>query len=37
MKWIKNEGLKSKDLNLSESLIKENKDLIVRKWQNYFN
>ena len=37
MKWIKNEGLKSKDLNLSESLIKENKDLIVRKLQNYFN
>lgn len=37
MKWIKNQGIKSKDLNLSESLIKENKDLIIKHWSNHFN
>ena len=37
MKWIKNQGIKSKDLNLSESLIKENKDLIIKHWNNHFN
>jgi hypothetical protein len=37
MKWIKNKGIKSKDLNLSDSLIKENKDLIIKYWYDHFN
>jgi len=37
MKWIDNKGLKRKDLKLAESLIEENKDLIIISWYNYFN
>ncbi|WP_299013610.1 DUF4160 domain-containing protein [uncultured Polaribacter sp.] len=37
MLWIKNVGVKSKDLKLAESLIDENKDLIIKAWNNYFN
>lgn len=37
MKWIDNKGLKNKDLKLAESLIEENKDLIITAWHNHFN
>lgn len=33
---IENKGLKAKDLRLAESIIEENKDLIVQKWKEYF-
>jgi len=36
MEWISNRGLKNKDLKLAESLIEENKDLIINAWNNYF-
>ncbi|WP_299667377.1 DUF4160 domain-containing protein [uncultured Polaribacter sp.] len=36
MEWVKNKGLKNKDLKLAESLIEENKDLIISAWSNYF-
>lgn len=36
MLWIKNMGLKNKDLKLAESLIEENKDLIINSWNNFF-
>lgn len=31
---IENKGLKAKDLRLAESIIEENKDLIVQKWRS---
>ena len=34
--WISNFGLKTKDLKLAESLILENKDLIIKSWHHYF-
>ena len=37
MNWVDNKGVKNKDLNLAESLIEENKDLILNAWNNYFN
>lgn len=37
MKWIDTRGLKNKDLKLAESLIEENKDLIITAWHNNFN
>ncbi|MCB0515468.1 MAG: DUF4160 domain-containing protein [Chitinophagales bacterium] len=37
MIWVGNKGLKNKDLKLAESLIEENKDLIIKAWHNYFN
>tara|TARA_R110002050_G_scaffold142_4_gene961 strand:+ start:314 stop:547 length:234 start_codon:yes stop_codon:yes gene_type:complete len=36
MLWIKNIGLKNKDLKLAESLIEENRDLIINSWNNFF-
>jgi len=36
MIWIKNIGIKNKDLKLAESLIEENRDLIISAWSNYF-
>jgi hypothetical protein len=36
MIWIDNSGLKNKDLKLAESLIEENRDLIISAWKNYF-
>lgn len=36
MIWKKNIGIKNKDLKLAESLIEENKDLIISSWKNYF-
>lgn len=35
MIWIDNVGLKNKDLKLAESLIEENRDLIISAWENY--
>lgn len=37
MEWIGNRGIKNKDLNLSESLIEENRDLIINAWHSNFN
>ena len=37
MKWIDTRGLKNTDLKLAESLIEENKDLIITAWHNNFN
>lgn len=36
MLWIDNKGLKNKDLKLAESLIEENKDLIIAAWYDHF-
>jgi len=37
MNWIDNKGIKNKDLKLAESIIEENKELIINYWNNYFN
>lgn len=37
MQLINNKGLKGKDLKLAESLIEENKDLIILAWNRHFN
>ena len=36
VKLIENAGMKSKDINLAESIIEENADLIIEKWNEYF-
>ena len=33
---IENKGMKLKDLRLAESIIEENKDIIIDKWKEYF-
>jgi patatin-like phospholipase/acyl hydrolase len=34
---IENAGLKNKDINLSISIIEENKDLFLQRWNEFFN
>ena len=33
---VENTGMKLKDLRLAESIIEENKDIIIEKWKEYF-
>jgi hypothetical protein len=33
---IKNEGLKTKDLKLAESIIEENKEIFEKEWNHFF-
>ena len=35
VKLISNKGMKSKDLKLAESIIEENKKIIIKKWKEY--
>ena len=37
LKLIENNGMKSKDIHLAESIIEENKDVIIERWDEYFN
>jgi len=37
VKLIENNGLKVSELKLAESVIEENKDIIVNRWKEYFN
>lgn len=34
---IENKGVKTKDIYLAESIIEENRDLIIQHWNNFFN
>jgi hypothetical protein len=34
---IENKGVKMKDIYLAESIIEENKELIIKHWNNFFN
>ncbi|MBC7867869.1 MAG: DUF4160 domain-containing protein [Gloeobacteraceae cyanobacterium ES-bin-316] len=34
---IENKGVKMKDIYLAESIIEENRDLIIQHWNNFFN
>lgn len=34
---LENNGIKKKDILLAESIIEENKSLIIEHWNNYFN
>ena len=34
---VENNGMKSKDLRLAESIIIENEELIEQKWKEYFS
>jgi hypothetical protein len=34
---IENKGVKMKDIYLAESIIEENKELIIRHWNDFFN
>ena len=33
---IESKGMKNKELNIAEEMIRENKDLIVLRWKEYF-
>jgi hypothetical protein len=37
VKLVENDGMKNKDIYLSESIIEENAELIKQKWTEYFN
>lgn len=34
---IENKGVKMKDIYLAESIIEENKELIIKHWHDFFN
>lgn len=34
---VENNGMKKKDLKIAEGLIEENKEVIERRWKEYFN
>ena len=36
LKLIENEGMKSKDIHLAESIIEENTEVIIKRWKEYF-
>ena len=36
VKLIENNGLKASELRLAESVIEENKEIIVNRWKEYF-
>jgi hypothetical protein len=36
VKLISNNGIKSKDIKLAESIIEENEELIEKRWKEYF-
>jgi len=33
---ISNSGLKNKDIHLAQSLIEENQDIIIKRWNEFF-
>ena len=35
VKLVSNKGLKNKDINLAQSLIEENKEIIIAKWNEH--
>jgi len=35
VKLVDNKGIKRKDISLAESLIEENKEIIIGKWKEY--
>lgn len=35
VKLVSNKGLKNKDVSLAQSLIEENKEIIIGKWHEY--
>ena len=37
MELVFNHGFKKNDLSLIESLVWENKEVIIERWHNYFN
>jgi|TARA_Y100001001_G_scaffold154242_1_gene168786 hypothetical protein len=37
VRLITNYGLKNKDIKLAEAIIEENRELIIERWENYFN
>jgi len=36
VRLLENNGMKSKDIHLAESIIEENEELIEQKWTEYF-
>ena len=36
LKLIENNGIKSKDIHLAESIIEENAEVIINRWNEYF-
>ena len=36
LRLIENNGMKSKDIHLAESIIEENTEVIINRWQEYF-
>lgn len=37
LKLIENNGMKSKDIHLAESIIEENEEIIEQKWEECFD
>lgn len=35
VKLVSNKGLKNKDISLAQSLIEENREIIIAKWHEY--
>jgi hypothetical protein len=36
LKLIENNGIKTKDIYLAESIIEENTEVIIKRWKEYF-
>ena len=36
IKLISNKGLKNKDIKLAEGIIEENREIIIKKWNEHF-
>ena len=36
LKLLENKGIKSKDIHLAESIIEENTEVIINRWNEYF-
>lgn len=37
LRLVENNGMKSKDIHLAESIIEENTEVIVKRWNEYFS
>ncbi|MDH4461009.1 MAG: DUF4160 domain-containing protein [Spirosomataceae bacterium] len=37
VKLVSNKGMKPKDIKLAESIIEENRELLIQKWNEYHN
>ena len=36
VRLVENKGMKAKDIRLAESIIEENKEIMIQRWKEYF-